>query len=205
MAPRPYYIVFAGVNGAGKSTLFRTGLWSRGGADATLSRINPDEIIAENGWDWRSEADQLKAGKIAVRRIRSHLENRESFNQETTLTGMSIMQSIRQARGAGYRIVMFYVCVSDPAIANERIAHRVETGGHLINEEIVERRYDASLLNLASAIGFCDEAYLYDNTVSLELEARFKCGELVYYNPSAPSLRWLAQTLETLGYFEVDF
>lgn len=205
MASKPYYIVFAGVNGAGKSTLFRTGLWKRGDVDAALPRINSDEIISENGWDWRSEADQLKAGKIAVRRIRSHLEGRESFNQETTLTGSSIMRNIQRAHEADYRIVMFYVCVSDPAIANVRIAHRGEIGGHLIDEEVVERRYSASLANLASAIKLCDETYLYDNTVSLELEARFKCDELAYYNPSAPHLRWLAQTLEALGYLEIEF
>lgn len=205
MTSKAYYIVFAGVNGAGKSTLFRTGMWHHGAISPTLPRVNSDEIIADNGWDWRSEADQIKAGKLAVRLMRSYFANRESFNQETTLTGTSILQNIRRAHGEGYCIVMFYVCVSDPAIANDRIAHRGETGGHLIDESVVNRRYDASLSNLASIIELCDETYLYDNTESLELEARFKQDELAYYNPSAQNLAWVTRTLEALGYFEVEF
>lgn len=205
MAPKPLYVLFAGVNGAGKSTLFHTGMWHHGGISSTLPRVNSDEIIAEKGWDWRSEADQIKAGKEAVRRIRSHFENHESFNQETTLTGRSIMRNIQRAHDEGYCIVMFYVCVNDPAIANDRIAHRGESGGHLVDESVVKRRYDASLTNLTRAIELCDETYLYDNTVSLELEARFEHNLLAYFSTSTRNPPWLTRTLESLGYFEIEF
>lgn len=203
MASHPCYLLFAGVNGAGKSTLFQTGHWNQDGNIDVLPRINPDEIIVANGWDWRSEVDQIKAGKIAVRQIHEYLSNFQSFNQETTLTGQSIVRNIRKARDGHYHIVMFYICVSDPAIANARIAHRSKVGGHLIDEGVVMRRYDASLANLIHVVPLCDETYLYDNTINLELEARFKGDELAYYNPSAPHLPWLARVLKALGYSEV--
>lgn len=200
---KPYYILFAGVNGAGKSTLYHTGLWQHGGASDNLPRVNSDEILAANGWDWSSAQDQMKAGRLAVQEIRRHFAARESFNQETTLTGNAIMRNIRKAHEDGYRIVMFYVCVDTPDRANERIAHRGETGGHSIEPETVARRYNTSLENLAAVIGLCDETYLYDNTVNLELEARFTFDQLAYFNPAEPHLDWIERVMEALGYIEV--
>lgn len=202
---RPYYILFAGVNGAGKSTLYRTGLWETGSLGPSMPRVNSDEILQDNGWDWRSESDQMKAGRIAVRRIRQHFEKHESFNQETTLTGHAIMRNIKKANETSYRIVMFYVCVDDPAIANGRIAQRGAIGGHSIAPNTVARRYDASLSNLASAIPLCDETFLFDNTVNLELEARFEFDELCYFNPSEPGYKWVSRVMGSMGYREIPF
>ena len=202
---QPYYIVFGGVNGAGKTTLFRTGLWQNGSFPNDLPRVNPDEIITEHGWDWRSRSDQIKAGKEAVRRIRGHLEGRESFSQETTLSGRSTVQKIQRARRDGFRVVLFYVGLDDPAIANARIAHRGEMGGHLIDPEIVERRFQSSLANLVSVVDACDEAYLYDNTVALQLIAGFARGELFYLDPTKIDAGWLPDVLAAIGYQEVAF
>lgn len=52
MSEQPFYVVFAGVNGAGKSTLFRSDFWHTGGMPATMARVNPDEILREQGGDW---------------------------------------------------------------------------------------------------------------------------------------------------------
>ena len=84
---RPLYVVFAGVNGAGKSTFYRTGFWREPGMPRSLARVNSDEIVVEEGGDPRSDADQMRAGREALRRIDACLEGRKSFNQETTLTG----------------------------------------------------------------------------------------------------------------------
>ena len=201
----PYYIVFAGVNGAGKSTLFRTGLWQNGSFPPDMPRVNPDEIIAAHGWNWKSSADQLKAGKEAVRRIRHYLENSASFNQETTLSGRMSVRTIVQARRNGFRIVLFYVGLDNPAIANTRIAHRGETGGHLIDPDAVERRYRSSLAHLVEVLDICDEAYLYDNTVTLQLAAAFTHGELFYIDPPRLDDGWVAPVLTSLGYQEVPW
>lgn len=202
MAARPYYILFAGVNGAGKSTLYRTNRWQHGMIDGVLSRVNPDEIITANGWDWRDRSVQIKAGRLALGRIRRHLERGESFSQETTLSGKAVMHTVRTAHDDGYHVVMFYVCVDDPAIANARIAHRGAVGGHVVDPSVVARRYNASLSNLVDIIEVCDEVYLYDNTLSLELEVRFESGRLAYFNPLEPHLRWVARVMGALGYVE---
>lgn len=207
MEDAPFYILFAGVNGAGKSTLYHTGIWQAGTTmpiEGGLPRVNSDEIIVENGWDWREQSAQMRAGKIAVKRIREHFAKRESFNQETTLTGRSIMKSIRAARETGWRIILFYIGLDDPAIANERVAKRDAAGGHFIPPETIARRYETSLANLADAIPLCDESFLYDNSYQLELEARFNHDALAYFNPLEPRLSWVKRTCEALGYHEIE-
>lgn len=68
------YILIAGVNGAGKSTLYRT-------LDSLqqMERINTDEIIRSFG-DWNNPSDVLKAGKIAVAKIKDCFEKGITFN-----------------------------------------------------------------------------------------------------------------------------
>ena len=55
------YTIFAGVNGAGKSTLYSLLKQAELG-----ERINADEILFSNGWDWRDEKAQFKSMRIAV-------------------------------------------------------------------------------------------------------------------------------------------
>ena len=205
MTSRPTYIVFAGVNGAGKSTLFKTGMWRSRTSSGNLPRVNSDEILASHGWDWWDESSQLRAGREAVRLIRGYFQNRESFNQETTLSGRAIMRNLKQAREANYRIVMFYVGVSDPNLANRRIEHRVSVGGHSVDADVVRKRYEASLANLVKAIRICNEVHLYDNTYRLQLVASFLRDELVYCAPQAPLPEWVTQTLAAIGYTEIEF
>ena len=73
------YILIAGVNGAGKSTLYQT-------LDSlkVMERVNTDEIVKSFG-DWKNSSDVMKAGKIAVNKIKDYFDNGVSFNQETTL------------------------------------------------------------------------------------------------------------------------
>ncbi|CCZ60282.1 hypothetical protein [Hungatella hathewayi] len=85
------YILYAGVNGAGKSTLYRTTHYQD-----TMPRINTDEILREFG-DWRNTADLMKAGRIAIERLNSYLQEGITFNQETTLCGLYCEQYTGQS------------------------------------------------------------------------------------------------------------
>ena len=62
------YILIAGVNGAGKSTLYQT-------LDQLhdMPRVNIDEIVREIG-SWRNPRDQIRAGRIAVEKIKNYFE-----------------------------------------------------------------------------------------------------------------------------------
>ena len=159
MASTKIFTLFAGVNGAGKSTLFSVDT----AADLGV-RLNTDEIVKERGWDWRDASAQLRAGRELLRRQKECLEQGVSFNQETTLSGVSILKAIRTAKEKGYLIRMRYVGVSSPEIAKERVAKRIAMGGHGVSGETIDRRFDVSKDNLKKIIPLCDTVNIYDNS-----------------------------------------
>lgn len=126
-------------------------------------RINTDEIVRTFG-DWRNNADQIKAAKIAIQLRKRCLEEVKSFNEETTLTGKTILKTIDRAKELGYKIYLYYIGVDSPEIAKERVRNRVLKGGHDISSEAIEKRYYESLENLKKIISKCDYVKIYDNT-----------------------------------------
>ena len=193
---RSVYVVFAGVNGAGKSTFFHAGLWRQPEMPKSMARVNSDELLREAGGDPLSQADQLAAGKLAVRRIEELLGDRASFNQETTLTGHASLRNIRRAKELGYAVVLHYIGLDSPEKALERVSHRVETGGHPIAEEAVRRRYTASLANLSKALDYCDEAVVWDNTFEFVAVARWTRGVLSWVGSVAQRAPWLLRAMQ---------
>ena len=155
------FYLFAGVNGAGKSTLYNLAIINKNIKNSI--RINTDEIVKEIG-DWKNNSDQIKAAKIAINLRNDCFIKGKSFNEETTLTGKTILKTIDRAKELGYELQLFYVGVSSPEIAKERIKNRVEKGGHNIENNIVEKRYYESLKNLKDVISKFDKVQLYDNS-----------------------------------------
>lgn len=195
--PTPQYVVFAGVNGAGKSTLFRSGLWWNSELDSGMPRVNPDEILKKSGGNLASRADQINAGKKAIEIVKSHLDRRESFNQETTLTGRTALSRIRQAHDLGYKVRLYYVGLASADLALERVRHRAEIGGHDIPEDDVRRRFDASIANFAKALDYCDEVRVYDNTQMLTHIAAWHRGVLSWWGGSSNKGGWLLQAMQS--------
>ncbi len=177
----PKYILIAGVNGAGKSTLYYI-------LDNLhdMPRINIDEIVREFG-DWKNPSDVMEAGKIAVKQLRQLLEERRSFNQETTLCGKSILKSIKKAKCLGYQIEVHYVGVDSADTAKLRVKERIKNGGHGIPDKDIERRYLESIFNLKYIMSYCDTIFFYDNTRLFNCFAVYKSdGDMVIY-PDVPA------------------
>lgn len=183
------YILIAGVNGAGKSTLFHL---LRDIQD--IPRINTDEIVREIG-DWKNPSDVMKAGRIAVKRLEQLLEDKISFNQETTLCGQTILRNICRAKECGYHIELHYVGLASAELAKERIASRVKNGGHGIPEHDVDRRYGASLENLKIVLPQCDLVAFYDNTEAFRRFAIYKHGKLAVISKDVPE--WFRENVLT--------
>ena len=156
-----YFYIFAGVNGAGKSTLYKTDFLNKDIKNSI--RINTDEIVYSFG-DWKSSIDQIKAGKIAIQLRNKCFLEEKSFNEETTLTGRSILKIIDKAKNLDYKIHLYYIGIDNPEIAKERVKNRIARGGHGISSNLIEKRYYESLQNLEKIIYQCDSIEIYDNS-----------------------------------------
>lgn len=154
------YTIFAGVNGAGKTSIYKSIYYD---TNKYEKRINTDEMVARIG-SWKDNNLQIRCAKEAVKLVNYYIENKISFNQETTLCGRSIIKNIKKAKLLGFYVVVNYIGVDNPEIAKERVAIRVSKGGHGISNEAIERRYYESLENLKVILNICDEINIYDNT-----------------------------------------
>ena len=184
--------IFAGVNGAGKSTLYNSENLDNEIKYST--RINTDEIVRKIG-DWKNNSDQIKAAKIAINLRNDCLKHGKSFNEETTLTGKTILKTIDKAKELGYELQLFYIGVNNPEIAKERIRNRVEKGGHNIADEIVEKRYYESLKNLKQVITKFDEVYLYDNSIKYKHIFSFINNKILYKDKN---VNWSKDAIEII-------
>ena len=187
------FYLFAGVNGAGKSTLYNSE--SLNNDIKNTIRINTDEIVREIG-DWKNNSDQLKAAKIAINLRNECFLRGKSLNEETTLTGKTILKTIDRAKELGYELQLFYVGVNSTEIAKERIKSRVEKGGHHIENDIVEKRYYESLKNLKEILLKFDKVYLYDNSKKYKNIFSFSNNKILFKDNK--SISWAKEAIEII-------
>lgn len=179
----PTYTVFAGVNGAGKTSIYKSIYYNENKYE---KRINTDEMVSVIG-SWQDNNIQIKCAREAIKLIKYYIENGISFNQETTLSGRSIIRNIKLAKENGFYIVMNYIGVENPEVAKSRVRIRVEKGGHGIPDDTIERRYYESLKNLNEVIAVCDELNIYDNTYMFKEIIYFKNGNIIWNEKNIPS------------------
>ena len=188
-----YFYIFAGVNGAGKSTLYKTNFLNKDIKNSI--RINTDEIVYSFG-DWKSSIDQIKAGKIAIQLRNKCFLEEKSFNEETTLTGKTILKIIDKAKDLGYKIHLYYIGIGNPEIAKERVKNRIARGGHGISSNLIEKRYYESLQNLEKILSKCDLIEIYDNSV--KFYRIFYYEDKQVFENNIAKVNWIKNNLKEL-------
>jgi len=135
---------------------------------------------------------QNLAGRIVVGLINDCLNNGKSLNQETTLTGKTIISNIKKAKESGYKIHLFYIGVSSVQVSIDRVKTRVDNGGHGVPLENLLRRYEASFENLRKVLPLCDRIIIYDNSEKEDSSYLVKkpllyvCGNTLTLNKDIP-------------------
>ena len=83
---------------------------------------------------------------------------------ETTLSGNSPIQFLKQAKETGFETSLIYIGIQSPSNSKIRIENRVLRGGHNIPDEDIIRRHGRSMKNLKKALEYSDRIKIYDNT-----------------------------------------
>src|SRR5205809_360435 len=69
------------------------------------------------------------------------------FAFETTLAGRTYEPMLREFKGQGYEVLLYFLWLPDVAVNLQRVAQRVQQGGHNVPEEDVRRRYRRGIAN----------------------------------------------------------
>jgi len=136
--------IIAGCNGSGKTTASFTMLPQL--LDC-VEYVNSDEI-ARGLSPFDPSLASIKATKIMLERIQELIERRATFGVETTLSTKTLAKIVVQAQRAGYMVNLVFFWLSLPQLAVERVALRVQSGGHDIPTETILRRYGTGIDNL---------------------------------------------------------
>lgn len=156
----PRVVVFAGPNGAGKSTHADDILKAMG----IPTFVNAD-YIARGLAGTNTEAVNMAAGRIMLRRLSELAAAREDFAFESTLSSRSFAPFLQRLKAAGYRIAIYYFSLDSAQLAVRRVKLRVSLGGHDVPADVVRRRFARSRTNFFALYApLADDWALFDNS-----------------------------------------
>lgn len=156
-AGRPTLFLIAGPNGAGKSTFYDTVLAPRVAAPF----INADIIQRDELRDPSPKAS-YRAAEIAADRRREYLAGGRSFVMETVFSHPSKLDLLKDARAAGYRIIVFHLMLASAALAVARVNERTSEGGHPVPENKIRARFERNGPLIREAAMLADRALVFD-------------------------------------------
>ena len=155
--------IISGCNGSGKTTASYMLLPEL--LDCS-EFVNSDEF-AKSLAPFHPETAYITASRYMLKKLRYLFARREDFCIETTLATRSLLKMVRTAQDQGYFVTVVYLWLNDPEIAVQRVAARVEAGGHDVPPDVIRRRYYTGLeyfFELYSPV--CDKWMLVDNSTN---------------------------------------
>lgn len=179
--------IIAGPNGSGKTTLTRRHLTGK------VPVVNPDEIARIiNPAHPEALETAMRAGRDALMQRRQLIADQRSFAVETTFSGNQEIALMKDAKAAGYKVNLIFICTDSPQVSMGRIALRIKDGGHRVSGADIERRYRRSLTNLPQGLALADRAWLLDNSrARMRLVASIERGQVKSMASALP--RWVRE------------
>lgn len=152
---RPVVVAVAGPNGAGKTFFYEAHL-----APAALRFVNADVLARELKMDAYAAAEAADGVRRAL------LKRRESFVLETVFSDPvgDKLRFLKEAEASGYTVVLCFIGLADADLSEQRVAMRVEQGGHDVPTEKLRRRFGRTLKNLKAAVRALPSVYVFDNS-----------------------------------------
>jgi predicted ABC-type ATPase len=128
--------------------------------------VNADSIAAAIS-PFNPESTALKAGRLMLGRIHELADQKQDFAFETTGASKSFAPFLAKCKKQNYYVTVLYLWLHSTKLALNRVASRVEDGGHDIPAPVVRRRYYRGLENFFNLyVPLADEWQFYDNSAS---------------------------------------
>ena len=166
----PELTVVIGANGAGKTT------WCREQRDSLPKPFYNADSIAEGLGDANDPNLQRDARQLVDQRIRHDLNTGTTFGFESTYSGRSRPDIVRNAKRAGYITNAIFLGTRNADINIARVRKRVSEGGHHVDDSEVRRRWTAAWANLLETWGDFDTVRVLDTSGRTPVEVARKNG-----------------------------
>lgn len=163
LAIPPTIYLIAGCNGAGKTTFAREFLLKEVGC---VNFLNAD-YLALGLSPLSPEAGAIKAGRLLLKESKLLVARKETFALESTLSGLTHLRLLREAKRRGFRIYIHFLWLSSFTIAIARVRERVKKGGHNVPVADIRRRFGRGRQHFVHDYApLADRWALWDNQIS---------------------------------------
>ena len=160
----PNLYIVAGPNGSGKTTFVQKFLPNYA---KCLNFVNAD-LIASGLSPFSPEIAAIKAVKIMLEQINDYGKKGSDFAFETTLSGKTYVNLLKDLKSRGYNIHLYFLWVRDLKLAIERVTERVRMGGHDVPLHVIKRRFSRGLPNLFNVYRpLVDSWIIFDNSADV--------------------------------------
>lgn len=134
-------------------------------SDSRVEKFDAASLEIQEGLlIWKGPIDSYSASIIASFFRFELLKKQTTFSFETVMSHPSKVEFIAQAKTAGYKTYLYFICTEDPLINIQRVRNRKEMGGHDVPDFLIESRYFRSLQQLYPAFMIADRAFIIDSS-----------------------------------------
>lgn len=164
MATQPPTIyLIGGCNGAGKTTFAKEFLLK----EAKCPHFLNADYLAFGLSPLSPELAAMKAGRLLLEEFKALIARKESFALESTLSGVTYLRLLREAKARGFLIYLHFLWLPNPTIAIARVKERVKKGGHNVPVKDIRRRFSRGLEHFVNDYApLADRWAVWDNQVS---------------------------------------
>ena len=161
--------IFVGANGSGKSTLIAN--LALQGLLKNSQYINAD-IYAKYKFAYiEDEHERNKTAMMfAMENVVKQLKAGKNIIYETVFSHPSKIEIVNCAQTLGYKVVACYVKTEMPEINQERVAKRVEQGGHAVPKDKIYSRWMKVSSQVEMLRSLTPNFYVFDNSQDLKVE-----------------------------------
>ena len=173
--------IISGCNGSGKTTASYSIL---PGILKCSQFVNSDEF-ANSLSPFDPTAASVQASRMMLLKIRYCISKRLDFAIETTLATRTLKRLLAACQALDYSVTVLYFWLNSPELAVKRVAARVASGGHNIDEQTIRRRYIVGLQYFFEEYApQADTWILADNSsIPFKVVAKGGAGGAFFYEP----------------------
>lgn len=160
MVNKPDFTIVAGANGAGKSTLKNEYLRS-----STLY-FDGDFIFARLQQQYPNLSKESLGGGVAVsleRTVEEVLGAKRDFAFETNFSSDMAINLTQKFRENGFKTNLIYIGIDSLELSKQRVADRVLTGGHNVDNNVIEYNYKEGLKRVNENLSLFDNITFVNN------------------------------------------
>lgn len=154
---KPKLTIIAGCNGSGKSSF--------------SYYIVKNTVIPFDFDKRRQEIYDAFTFDFELREEMAHNKTILEFENQVDETNYHIhpLAFAEKFKAANFEINLIYFCLQNTSIAKERVAIRVNNGGHFVSDTEIESRFYLGYKNLDATYSFYDNVQLFDTSTECEI------------------------------------